>query len=106
MSSIYDPTVNPGDERRRVRYIGIRTPLGAVPIVDVLEQQVIRGKDGEKVLDDLAGFSTQFDAEEVFDVLSPDDDSLTGQTATGAEAFALVYSYIRAQQFKRDQNEL
>ena len=98
----YAPTVNPGDTRRRTRYIGIRTPLNVAPTVEVLEQDVIRTKTGEAVLADLGSFPTPLDLAEVFPLRNPVDDSLTGDTATAAQAMALIYSWVRAKQLARD----
>jgi hypothetical protein len=99
----YSPTTNPGETRRRTRFIGIRTPLGATPVIEVLEQDVVRLIDGETVLKDLGNCPVAaFDPSESFPVRDPDTDTETGDTATVGEAFALVYSWVRQQQLNRD----
>lgn len=102
----YSPTVTPGDERRRTRYLGIRIPHNGVPTVEVLEQDVIRTKAGiEEIIRDLGGFNRTVDAAalaESFPVRNPADDSLTGGSVTTAQTMALIYSWVRAQQLLRD----
>jgi hypothetical protein len=99
----YAPTQNPGDTRRRTRYIGIRTPLDAVPQVEVLEQDVVRLASGEVVLADLGNCPVSpFDPAETFDVRDPGTDATTGTTATVGQAMALIYSWVRKQQLARD----
>jgi hypothetical protein len=109
MSKTYTTTIDPGDERTRARYLGITIPLDTrlpnssepppVPTLDILEQQVIRKKDGsEAILRDLGSISVAVDLNETFDKLNPVTDEPTGQTASAAEVFALVYAYIRKKQ--------
>jgi hypothetical protein len=102
----YAPTVTPGDQRRRTRYIGIRVPHDGVPTVEILEQEVIRAKAGERVLEDLNGFGVAMDEKEMaasFQVRDPITDAeIPGATATGAQVFALIYSWVRAKQLARD----
>ena len=103
----YSPTVNPGDERRRTRFIGIRMPLGSVYAADVLEQDVVRVAEGEKVLLDRDGFGFSMDAAELaysFPMRDPRTDAeIPGQTATTAQALAIIYSWVRAKQLDRDK---
>ena len=106
---VYAPTPNPGDQRRRTRYLGIRIPHNAPPTVEILEQEIIRAKDGERILEDLNGFSVVMTEGELaadFPIRDPETDAeIPGQTATGAQAFALIYSWVRAKQLARDAKE-
>lgn len=104
----YAPTTTPGDQRRRTHFIGIRTPLGQVPQVEVLEQEVIRTAAGERVLEDLGqvagvGAMTPAELATVFPLRDPETDAEIGGTATPAQALALIYSWVRAKQLARDQ---
>ena len=114
--TVYSPTVSPGDTRRRCRYLGIRTPLDTrtdeqkaegvpapVPIVEVLEQEVIRTANGERVLEDLGALPVgAFDPTESFPLLDPETDAPLGGDATVGQAFAIIYSWVRAKQAQRD----
>ena len=103
---IYAPTSNPGDTRRRTRYIGIRTPLNAAPCVEVLEQDVVRLAAGEVALEDLGNLPVgEFDPAETFQLRHPETDALLGGTATVGEAMALIYSWVRAKQIARDESQ-
>ena len=102
----YTPTTQPGETRRRTRYIGIRLPLDALPTVEVLEQDVVRLADAERVLADLGNLPTgSFDPAEQFPVRDPTTDALTGDTASVGQAHALIYSWVRAKQIARDEQE-
>ncbi len=107
---------NPGSVRRRTRYIGIRIPLDIrtdqekidgvspqPPSIDILEQDVVRIANCEKVIQDLSQIpNTTFDPNEVFDVRNPNTDELLGTTATVGEAMTLIYSWVRKKQIDRD----
>lgn len=109
----YAPTVNPGDTRRRARYVGIWIPLSQQAAVEVLEQDVVRLPAGEVVLRDLGpiagiGVIDLIDPAALgatFPVVDPATDQPTGQTATVAQAFQLIHSWVRAQQAARDAQE-
>ena len=104
MPPTYAPTTAPGEQRRRCRYLGIRTPLGQPPQIEILEQEVIRTQVGERVLEDLGNVPVgAFDPAETFPVRDPETDAETGQTASVGQAFALIYSWVRKQQLARDQ---
>ena len=100
----YAPTQNPGDTRRRTRYIGIRIPHDGPPVVEVLEQEVVRLADGERVLQDLGGFTIPLaDMSATYPVRDPVTDALTGVEAAVSQALALIYSWTREQQLQRDR---
>lgn len=103
----YAPTIATGEQRRRTRYIGIRTPLGQAPQVEVLEQEVIRTQAGERVLEDLGqvagiGALTLEEMATAFPLRNPETDAEIGGTATPAQALALIYSWVRSKQLARD----
>lgn len=102
----YAPIVAPGDQRRRTRFISIRTPLGQVPQVEVLEQEVILTAAGERVLEDLGALPVgPFDPAESFPLRDPETDALLGQTGTVGQTHAMIYSWVRAKQLARDLAE-
>ena len=108
----YVPTLNPGDERTRARYLGITTPLDTrlpdsedpapCPSINVLEQTVIRKKDGsEAILENLMGFNVTIDADNMaseYPEVNPITDEPTGRMLSVAETFMAVYSFIRHRQ--------
>ena len=102
------PTINPGDERRRCRYFGAQIPNGAAPIIQVVEESVIRRADGtEKSIADLGNLPTgAFDPAETFAIRDPETDILTGDSASVGQAFALIYSWVRHKQTQRDEAKL
>lgn len=104
MPPTYAPTAAPGEQRRRCRYLGIRLPLGQPPQIEILEQEVVRTRDGERVLEDLGNVPVgAFDPAEEFEVRNLDTDQPVGQTATVGQAMALLYGWVRKQQLARDQ---
>jgi hypothetical protein len=99
----YAPTQNPGDTRTRARYIGIWNPLVGQPTIDILEQQVVRLADGERVLADTPGITgIPFDPAEVVELRHPETDEMLGQTTTAGAIMAGVYSWCRGRQERRD----
>lgn len=108
----YSPTIDPGDERTRARYLGITTPLDTrppgstdpapAPRLEVLEQQVIRKKDNsEAVLQDLGSFSVTIDQAAMateYPEVDPTTDVPTGRMLRLAETFVAVHSFIRYHQ--------
>lgn len=106
--SKYDPTTNPGDMRTRARYVGIRTPNGATPSVEVLEEQIALAGGQELTVGQAGGIRVAIDETElarVIELRNPLDDSLTGHSLTVAEIHAGVYSFVRAHQELRDAAE-
>jgi len=112
MPTPYEPTHSPGDTRLRSRYIGIRVPPNAYPTVEVLEQTVIRTKDGvEKILEDLgavtgiptldpAALAVQYPARD-----PATDQIIDGKFVSAGDAFACVYAVVRGWQLARDAVE-
>ena len=106
MSSIYNQTVNPGDDRMRTRYVGIRTELGQIPSVSILRQKVILCKDGsEKKLEDLDGPTVSFDKNEMVDLRNPETNELLGVQVSAGEIMAGVHSWVMQQLLKFDQQQ-
>jgi hypothetical protein len=106
MTSLYDQTVNPGDDRMRTRYVGISTELGQIPLVSILRQRVILGKDGkEKKLEDLDGPNVSFDKNEMVDLRNPETNELIGIQVSAGEIMAGVHSWVMQQLLKFDQQQ-
>jgi hypothetical protein len=106
MRGKYDKTVAPGQVRTRSQKQTIVTPPGGIPSIEICEQEMIlvEGK-GEAVLSETPAFSVALTAEELaesFPLLSLEDDSELGATATGEQAMTAYYSFIRKCQKRRD----
>lgn len=115
----YAPTKKPGETRRRMRYLGIWTPLDTrtdeekaneisapMPVIEVLEQDAVRLADREAVLSDLGALPVgAFDLSEVFP-LRDAQDRLTGETSTVADLEQRLRSWVRQKQTQRDENPL
>lgn len=91
---------------RRVRYVGIRNSPDTTPTVEVLEADciIIKGKKVH-INEGVGGITRTMDEAalaESFPLLNPVDDSTIGGSGTGAQLFAMIYSWARAQQMKRD----
>jgi hypothetical protein len=101
----YAPTVNPGDERTRCRYFGAVLPHNGLPLIQVIEESVIRRADGtEKSIADLGNLRVGvFDPAETFALRDPTTDALTGGISSVSQAFCLIYSWVRHKQTQRDE---
>jgi hypothetical protein len=90
---------------KRVRHIDIRNPPVGLPSVNILEAEAV-ALNGTKVhLNEHGSIDVRIDAAaqaEVFPILNPADDQPLGGTASGAQLMALIYSWARHQQGKRD----
>lgn len=110
MRGKYDDTVNPSDQRVRSQKQTIVTPNGGIPSIEICEQKIILAEsdDGtltEQVLKELPAFSVDLTQEvlaEEFDELDMNDKP-TGRKLTGYQAMLTYRSFVRNQQFKRDQ---
>ena len=103
MTSIYDPTVNPGDTRTRCYRLRINNPSDAQPSVIIYEEEMIRKSSGEeKHHADLGAFTVPFDPTTVVERRDPITDQPLGETKEAGEIMDWVYSWTRVQQFKRD----
>ena len=106
MTSPYNQTVNPGDDRMRTRYVGISTELGQIPMVSILRQRVILCKDGkEKKLEDLDGPYVSFNPTENVDMRNPETNELLGVQVSAGEIMAGVHSWVMQQLLKFDQQQ-
>lgn len=89
-----------GSKWHRFSTINISNPRVGTPSVICTEQEVFTLADTE-VIRDVGSISFTFDPNTVFDVLNP----LTGEaigTGTGAQVYALVYSYVMHEAKLRD----
>lgn len=110
MRGKYDDTVSPSDQRVRSQKQTIVTPNGGIPSIEICEQKIILAEsdDGtlkEQVLKELPAFSVDLTQEvlaEEFDELDLNDIP-TGRKLTGFQAMLTYRSFVRNQQFKRDQ---
>lgn len=90
-----------GQKWNRFSRIVIDNPRSAAPSVMCVEQEVISLGDDE-VVRDIGNLSFPFNPAEEFDILDPSTNMSTGQTASGAMVYALVYSFVMGQALKRD----
>jgi hypothetical protein len=110
MPNKYSPTINPGDTRTRCRYLGFRIPHDGPVSCEALEQEIIRTKDGERVLADLgpvAGIqpldlTDPATLAAVVPVIDPATNEPTGETTTVGAVFVGLFSYIHGAQLARD----
>lgn len=99
--SNYKQTTIAGQQWNRFSRIVIDNPRSAAPSVMCVEQEVIALGEGE-VVRDIGNIGFPFDPEASFPVIDPVTNESFGVMATGAEVYALVYSYVMAEAEKRD----
>lgn len=106
----YNKTVSTAEltPYRRTRYIMIRVPADNDPQVQVEESDamIINGKVIEIPFDAMQNSinitMTKEEFSNTFDILNSETDVATGQTATAAQVFELIYSWVRSKQLARD----
>jgi hypothetical protein len=97
----YKQTSIAGQQWNRFSRIVIDNPRNGSPSVLCVEQEVIALAQGE-VIRDIDNLNFPFDPNAQFDILDPATNLPTGQTAIGAEVYALVFSCVMAMAAKRD----
>lgn len=104
----YDPTVNPGDLRRRVWRVGMENPIdpGSKKSASFHECEVMRDKKGiEREVEKLPAVTIVYeDPTEVVDVIDLATNAKIGETTLGAILVSLN-SLARHAQKKRDVAE-
>lgn len=80
----------------RFRRIVIDNPRLQAPSVTCLEEQVV-SVDGVEQRRDVGALAFRFDPAAVFPVLDPETGESTGDTATGAQVYALIYGYVMSE---------
>lgn len=96
----YKESTVAGTKWHRFSRVVIDNPRNAAPSVICVEQEVIALGSNE-IMRDIGNLNFQFDPAFSFNTLNPVTGAVTG-TATGAQALALVYSYVMAQAALRD----
>lgn len=97
----YKESAVAGVQWHRFRRITIDNPRLGVPTVTCLEEQVL-SVDGVEQRRDVGSLAFRFDPAAEFPVLDPETGEPTGQTATGALVYALIYGYVMVEAAKRD----
>ncbi|WP_017879736.1 hypothetical protein [Janthinobacterium sp. CG3] len=97
----YKETTVTGSAWRRFRSIAIENGWLQVPMVVCVEQEVISLAAGE-ILRDVGNLNFPFSPADAFPILDPMTNEPVGICATGAEVYALVYSYVMAKAIERD----
>lgn len=89
----------------RFKEIRICNPRNEVPHVICSEEQVVSA-DGAEQRTEIGSMGFRFDPSIEFPVLDPSTNQPTGQIATGAQVYALIYSYVLAEAAKRDAPQI
>ena len=97
----YKQTTVAGEQWNRFSRIVIDNPRNAAPSVMCVEEKVIALEHGEILLDS-GNLSFPFNPDEVFTIINPITNEPTDQMASGAQVYALVYSYVMNEAAKRD----
>jgi hypothetical protein len=90
---------------RRVRALVIRNPPTGLPIVEILEADAVVLNGSKIHISESNGMGVTIDAAtlaETFPLRNPADDQPLGANGSGAQLMALIYSWARFQQGKRD----
>ena len=92
-----------GGTRTRTEKIEIKLPVGELPTISFIEQEVVLLADGsEKKVGGGRTISFQFDPTKEFAERNPNTDEELGAHGLAVELFAGVYSYIRQAQTDKD----
>ena len=110
MTNKYDPTQSPGDTRTRCRFLGFRIPHDGPVSCEALEQEIVRTKDGERILSDLGAVAgiPPLDLTDpatlatVVPVIDPATNIPTGEATTIGSVFVGLFSYVHGAQLARD----
>lgn len=97
----YKQTTIAGDLWHRFGGIHISNPRPGQPTVLCVEQEVLALPTGE-LIRDVGNLGFIFDPSAEFKILNPITNEPTGAYATGAQVYALVFSYVMAEAAKRD----
>lgn len=101
----YKESVVSGVQWHRFRRIVIDNPRLQAPSVTCLEEQVV-SVDGVEQRQDVGVLAFRFDPAAVFPVLDPETGEPTGDTATGAQVYALIYGYVMSEAARRDAPQI
>lgn len=93
-----------GSEYHRFSRVVIDVPLNATPQIICVEQSVLRLPDGRTpIIQDVGNLNFSFDIEACFPLLNPATGEPTGQTISGAEVYAAIWSVVMAKAKERDE---
>lgn len=101
----YKESAVAGVRWHRFRRITIDNPRAGIPTVTCAEEQVLSA-GGVEHRQDVGAMAFRFDPAAVFPVLDPETGEPTGQIATGAQVYALIYSYVMAEAARRDAPQI
>lgn len=85
----------------RFKEIRICNPRNEAPYVICSEEQVV-STGGVEQRRDVGSMGFRFDPSVEFPILDPSTNQPTGQTATGAQVYALIYGYVMSEAARRD----
>jgi hypothetical protein len=97
----YKETTVSGEVYHRFGYITISNPKGGTATVSCLEQQATTFNGVTQVIP-IGNLDFVFDPNESVAVLDPVTNVPTGGTVSGAQVYAMIYSFIIAEAQKRD----
>lgn len=90
-----------GSQWHRFSRIVINNPRPGAPSITCVEQEVT-ALASDEIARDVGNLNFAFDPAAVIAVLDPTTNVATGATTTGAQIYALVYSYVMSEAAKRD----
>lgn len=93
-----------GHEYHRFSRVVVDVPLDATPQIICVEQSVLRLSNGmAPVIRDVGNLNFPFDIEACFPLLNPATGEPTGQTISGHEVYAAIWSVVMAKAKERDE---
>lgn len=84
-----------GETYQRSNQVVIDNPLGGVPRVTFLEQEVITLSDGRTIYNPVAGVGVDFTATDEFPLIDPADDTPLGGSVTHRDLQVILYSLYK-----------
>lgn len=84
-----------GETYQRSNQIVVDNPLGGTPRISFLEQEVITLSDGRVMQQNVPGCGIDFNAADIFPLVSPIDDTPMGVSVTHADLQVMLYSLYK-----------
>ena len=91
-----------GEVYQRANQIVIDNPLGGIPRISFLEQEVITLSDGRVMQNNVPGCGINFTAEETFPLVNPLTDESLGANVSHLDLQVMLYSLYK---FLRSQSD-
>ena len=91
-----------GETYQRANQVVVDNPLGGVPRISFLEQEVITLSDGRVILNAVPGVGIDFNATDSFPLVNPTTDENLNINATHADVQTMLYSLYKALRSQAD----